>query len=79
MSLEYKGNKCQICGYDKCIRALEFHHLKKEEKSFGLSESGLTRSWAKILVELDKCILLCANCHREVEAGLTQPFAETQK
>jgi len=48
---------------------LEFHHLDKETKSFGLSKKGIIRSWESIKKELDKCVLICANCHREVEAG----------
>lgn len=44
MALEYKGNKCSICGYDKCLGALEFHHLDSEEKDFGISEKGYTRA-----------------------------------
>jgi len=69
-AIEYKGGKCQLCGYNKCKEALEFHHLSK--KSFGISQKGYTRSWKKVKDELDKCILLCANCHREVENGVTQ-------
>jgi len=70
MAIAYKGGKCMICGYNRCIDALEFHHLKK--KRFGLSTKGLTRSWEKIKKELDNCILLCANCHRELHAGKLQ-------
>jgi hypothetical protein len=69
-SIEYKGGRCQLCGYNKCNAALEFHHLNKGEKSFGLSRKGITRSWESIRRELDKCVLICANCHREVEAGV---------
>ena len=65
-----KGNKCTLCGYDKCSKALNFHHLDPSKKSFGLSERGLTRSWEKIKLEIEKCILLCANCHTEVHAGV---------
>jgi len=68
MSIEYKGGKCNVCGYNKCVDALEFHHL--EEKQFGLSKNGLTRSWDKTKTELNKCVLVCANCHREIHAGL---------
>ena len=64
-SIEYKGGKCEKCNYSKCIEALEFHHTDPNEKDFGLSAKGLTHSWDKIKNELDKCILLCANCHRE--------------
>jgi predicted HNH restriction endonuclease len=73
MAVEYKGGKCQVCGYDKCTKALEFHHIKGAEKDFGISDRGYTRSLKKIRDELDKCILLCANCHREVHSGLQLP------
>jgi hypothetical protein len=72
MSIEYKGSKCAICGYDKCIQVLEFHHSDPKEKDFGISAKGYTRSWNKVRDELEKCILLCANCHREVHEGITQ-------
>jgi len=64
-SIEYKGGKCERCEYSKCVEALEFHHMDPNEKDFGLSAKGITHSWDKIKDELDKCILLCANCHRE--------------
>lgn len=66
-AVEYKGGKCEICGYDKCIDALEFHHLDSSKKDFGIS-SGETRKWNKIKNELDKCIMVCSNCHRELHA-----------
>lgn len=69
-AIEYKGGKCQICGYNKSIRALTFHHVNPEEKSFGIS--GGTRSFEKLKSELDKCILLCQNCHAEIHDGITQ-------
>jgi 5-methylcytosine-specific restriction endonuclease McrA len=72
MALEYAGGKCQICGYDKCSRALVYHHINPNKKSFGISARGFTRSWEKIKKELDKCILLCSNCHMEVHDGITQ-------
>ncbi len=72
----YKGNKCVICGYAKCSDALDFHHIDPKKKEFGLSVKGLTRSWEKIKKEIDKCILICANCHREIHAGITQPPKE---
>lgn len=67
LAVEYKGSKCIKCGYDKCIEALEFHHINPNEKSFGISSKGLTRSWEILKIELDKCILVCSNCHREIE------------
>jgi transposase len=64
------GGRCSVCGYDRCVGALEFHHLVPAEKSFSLSHRGVARSIAKARAEANKCALLCANCHAEVEAGL---------
>ena len=64
MLIDYKGGKCERCGYDKCMRALEFHHLNPNEKDFGLSRC-LTKSIPALKAEVDKCILLCSNCHAE--------------
>jgi len=72
LSIEYKGGECQTCGYKKYVGALELHHINKADKEFGIGDKGYTRSWEKVKSELDKCILLCANCHREVEAGILQ-------
>jgi len=66
--VDYKGGKCQICGYCKCIDALDFHHINPEEKDFSIS--GGTKSFEHVKSELDKCILVCSNCHREIHAGL---------
>lgn|SRR5574337_172855 len=68
MAVEYKGGKCQVCGYNKCIGALEFHHTDPSGKDFGMSNGGWTRAWSKIKDEIDKCMLVCANCHREIHA-----------
>ena len=65
--LDYLGGKCTICGFDKSVHALEFHHRIPSEKSFQIS--GTIKSWDKVKPELDKCIILCANCHRQVEYG----------
>ena len=66
-ALRLFGNSCNICGYTKCKEALEFHHLNPEEKDFSLSSVYKNPvSWYKIVQELRKCILVCANCHREV-------------
>jgi hypothetical protein len=72
-AVAYKGGMCQICGYDRCIEALEFHHLDSSRKDFGISSKGYTRSWSKVQEELEKCLLLCANCHREIHANLQLP------
>jgi transposase len=65
------GGKCVICGYHRCHRALQFHHLDPRTKEFHLGHTGATRSLARSRAEARKCILLCANCHAEVEAGIT--------
>ena len=72
MAIEYKGGKCECCGYDKCVSALEFHHLDSSTKEFGIGQKGYTRSWDKNKEELDKCILVCANCHIEIHCGLVK-------
>ncbi len=69
MAVEYKGGKCEKCGYNKYIGALEFHH-ENGEKEFGIGAKGYTRSWEKVKEEIDKCKLLCSNCHREEHAGI---------
>ena len=79
MAVQLLGGKCQICGYNRYIGALDFHHLDESTKEFSLSVRGLTRSWEKIKQEISKCILVCANCHREIHGGLLQPFGKTQK
>jgi transposase len=67
------GGRCAICGYDRCVRALEFHHLDRETKEFAVSRRGVTRAIAEARLEAGKCILLCSNCHAEVEAGMSAP------
>ena len=68
-AIVYKGGKCEVCGYGKCMDALEFHHVDPTEKEFSVSAELGTSSWEKIQIELDKCVLLCANCHRETHYG----------
>lgn len=70
MAIAYKGGKCQCCGYDKCVQALEFHHIDPTQKDFGLGAKGYTRSWDKNKEELDKCVMVCANCHREIHYNI---------
>jgi transposase len=67
------GGRCSVCGYNHCVGALEFHHLVPAEKSFAMSHRGVARSLAKARLEAGKCVLLCANCHAEVEAGIIPP------
>jgi transposase len=64
------GGRCQLCGYDRYLGALQFHHLDPNEKAFGLGLRGIARSLERCRDEARKCALLCANCHAEVEAGV---------
>lgn len=66
------GGRCALCGYDRCSAALHFHHVDPGSKEFHLSMQGVTRSLAAARAEMAKCVLLCANCHAEVEAGVSQ-------
>ncbi len=72
MAIAYKGGECQVCGYKRYQGALDLHHTDPTTKEFGIGDDGYTRSWEKVRVELDKCVLVCANCHREVEAGIVK-------
>jgi 5-methylcytosine-specific restriction endonuclease McrA len=66
-AIDYKGGKCEHCGYNKYVGALEFHHKDPTEKDpTGLKAYKLSRLFA----EVDKCILLCSNCHKEEHARL---------
>ena len=67
------GGKCALCGYDRHIGALQFHHRESSEKLFGLASRGSTRSLDTARAEASKCILLCSNCHAEVEAAMVKP------
>jgi len=64
--VDYKGGECIKCGYKKCMGALDFHHRDESSKRFTISGSAYTRRWSEMTAELDKCDLLCANCHREL-------------
>jgi transposase len=64
------GGCCQSCGYDRSLSALEFHHVDPDDKRLGISAGGLTLSLESLRAEVTKCVLLCSNCHAEVEAGV---------
>lgn len=68
-AVEYMGGKCVRCNYNKCIEALEFHHKNPKEKDFSLSKN-MNMAWHKIEKELNKCIIVCSNCHKEVHVEL---------
>lgn len=63
------GNKCNICNYNKAISALQFHHINPEDKKYGLAQKGTCHNLDDDLIQLKKCILVCANCHREIHQG----------
>lgn len=65
-AVDYKGGVCKLCGYDKCIAALDFHHPDPTVKE-GLKSH---RTFERNRTELDKCVLLCCRCHREIHAGV---------
>lgn len=68
-AIQYKGGECFICGYSKCVRGLDFHHLNPEEKEFLISHKNI-KSWDRLKKELDKCILVCCRCHAEIHSNL---------
>jgi len=72
--VESLGGKCCICGYNRCNDSLDIHHIDPSQKEFKFSEviKSNIKSWDTIVVELRKCVLVCANCHRELHAGITQ-------
>jgi len=69
-AVNYKGGKCSICEYDKYVGALNFHHLDPKAKDPNYSAM---KNWSfeRKKSELDKCILVCSNCHAEIHAGIT--------
>jgi transposase len=73
--VEEAGGRCALCGYDRHPAALQFHHLDRASKSFNLSLRGETRGIDQLRAEARKCVLLCANCHAEVEAGVASVSA----
>lgn len=71
--IDYLGGKCVVCDYSRCSSALEFHHRDPSLKSFPLDSASIaSKSWDRIIEELNKCVLVCANHHREIECGLIE-------
>jgi ribosomal protein L44E len=64
------GGTCHGCDQAHSAQLFDFHHWDASDKQFGIATDGIARSWDKILAELEKCVMLCANCHREVHAGV---------
>jgi predicted HNH restriction endonuclease len=69
--IAYLGGCCEKCSYDKCDAAMEFHHVDPSKKDFNISQVKSTTFSSDVKVELDKCWLVCANCHREIHHELT--------
>jgi DNA-directed RNA polymerase subunit RPC12/RpoP len=63
------GGACRLCGYSAYLEALQFHHVDPGTKVFALGGGGVVRSLERMRAEARKCILVCANCHAEIEAG----------
>lgn len=71
--IDLKGGKCIKCGYNRCIRALSFHHKNPLKKQFGLDMRNIRGlSWSTVLSEVDKCDLYCLNCHMEIESKIAK-------
>ena len=64
------GGECGTCGYAFAPAAMEFHHPDPSKKEFAISVDGIYRTWEKVQKELESCVMLCANCHAEVHAGV---------
>jgi transposase len=64
------GGACALCGYGRCLSALEFHHLDPSQKRLHISQNGVTLSVAAVRAEVRNCVLLCSNCHAEVQSGI---------
>lgn len=71
MIVDSMGGKCQCCGYNSCLEALDLHHIdpSKKEIAFGKIIAN-PKGWNTIVKELRKCILVCSNCHREIHANI---------
>jgi hypothetical protein len=68
LGVEYKGGKCVLCGYENCIAGLDFHHLDPSQKEMEFKSAWINLK--RLFKELDKCILVCSTCHREIHYGL---------
>lgn len=68
--IESMGGECQCCSYNKCNAALQFHHIDPSTKDRDSRLGKNIKSWARIVDELKKCVLLCGNCHAEIHAGI---------
>jgi hypothetical protein len=65
-----RGGRCEVCSYDKCLAALEWHHRDPKEKDGAVLELARTSSYKRARKESEKCDLVCANCHREIHHAI---------
>jgi hypothetical protein len=70
------GGSCCICGYGRNMRALHFHHVEPTQKRLEINAKGVALALEKLRVEAQKCVLLCSNCHAEVEDGIASVPAD---
>lgn len=71
-AIAYKGGECSRCKYKGCPGAMVFHHLDPAQKDYGFSNKGIYRPFEKVKPELDKCVLLCQNCHCEIHHEMSE-------
>ena len=71
-AVAHMGGRCFGCGRNGLSAIFDFHHLDAADKKFGIGQDGIPRSWNRVVAELEKCVMLCANCHREVHAGVRE-------
>jgi hypothetical protein len=69
-AVDYMGSRCFECERTGPAALFDFHHMDAKDKAFGIGQDGIPRSWDKVVAELEKCVMLCANCHREAHAGV---------
>jgi len=69
-AVEYMGGHCYECEVSGPSAIFDFHHTDSSDKRFGIGQDGIPRRWESVAAELEKCVMLCANCHREVHAGV---------
>ena len=72
--VDENGGKCKICGYNECLKVLEFHHINPNKKNFQITDfiknNTSLNNYAKALKETKLCVLICRNCHAEIHSGM---------